>query len=66
MTADQKKFEQFFFNDLIVLSFEEACAKIKEIGNQFELKKIDTNGNCNIFKNADLYATFTSEGLSFK
>lgn len=66
MSAFDKKVEQFFYDEIIFLTFEEACAKIKELGAGFELKKTDGNGNFNIINNNVLYATFTSKGFSLK
>lgn len=66
MNSSQQKFEQFLYDNIFTLTFEEACIKIKELGPNFELKKIDNNGNINIINNNALYATFTSEGVTFK
>lgn len=63
---DNKTFEKFFYDEIIALTFDSACVKIKELGNGFELKKLDSNGNINIINDNVLYATFTSEGISFK
>lgn len=62
----QQRFETFFFDEIIYTTFEEACAKIKEFNQDFELKKIDNNGNFNIINKNTLFATFTTEGITFK
>jgi len=66
MTSEQQKFEQFFYNEIILLDFDASQIKIKEFGKGFDLKKIDNDGNINIINNDLLYATFTSKGITFK